>query len=96
MGMFDSFYDEGGREWQTKAFDRNLDEWHVGDPFPADGPGSFQVEVLGDGPNRDDFRDSFATIRSGRVEGVDVPRDTALPLVRFGGGLKPPERDAIP
>jgi hypothetical protein len=90
MGMFDSFYDETGREWQTKAFDCGLDVWEIGDRFESEGPQTFQVEVLGSDyskGSREDFRDSFATIRNGVVEAVDVPRDDTLPLIDYGGHL---------
>ena len=92
MGMFDSFYDDQGREWQTKAFDRALDEWRVGDPFPADGLVSFQVEVIGDaqGSTFDGTyrtRDAIVTIRNNVVTEVPADRDPALPLLGYGGGL---------
>jgi hypothetical protein len=95
--MFDSFYDETGREWQTKAFDCNLDVWQVGDRFETEGPQTFQVEVLGSDRSagrREDFRDSFATIRAGRVESVDVPRDETLLLFNYSSGFVLPEDDA--
>lgn len=92
MGMFDSFYDAQDREWQTKAFDRNLDVWRVGDEFPADGCVSFQVEVIGDahGSTFDGTyrtRDALVTVRDNVVAEVPAERDHTLPLVAYSGGL---------
>lgn len=97
MGMFDSFYDVAGVEWQTKAFDCDLLVWHVGDPLSADGPVAFQVEVIGDGHRNSEGRyvtqDSFVTVRDGVVEAVNVARDPTLALVGYSGGLlEPPAR----
>lgn len=90
MGMFDSFYDQDDRDWQTKAFDCDLEVWRVGDPFSVDGSGAFQVEVIGDG-RRIDGRytttDSFVTIADGVVVEVPADRDHRLPLVGYSGGL---------
>lgn len=103
MGMFDSFYDPSGREWQTRAFDCQLHAWQVGSPFETEGPQTFQVEVLGSDyskGHRTDFRDSFVTVRDGRVEAVDVPRDESLLLFNYSSGfvqpiLSPGERGAL-
>lgn len=84
MGMFDSFIDEAGHEWQTKAFERNLDVWMIGDAVPGDGAESYQVEVVGGG--REDFRDSLATVRGGILASVDDERDPSLPLLAYYGG----------
>lgn len=31
MGMYDSFIDRAGREWQTKELDSTLQVWRLGD-----------------------------------------------------------------
>jgi hypothetical protein len=92
MGMFDSFYDADGREWQTKAFDCNLDVWRIGDAFPADGSIAFQVEVIGDaqGSTFDGTyrtRDALVTVRDNLVAEVPAERDPTLPLIAYSGGL---------
>lgn len=85
MGMFDSLYDAKSNEWQTKAFDCDLDNYGIGDPIPADGALTFQVEILGE---RDGgFPWSLATVRNGVLEAVDVDRDPTLPLVGYSGGV---------
>jgi hypothetical protein len=83
--MFDSLYDADGREWQTKAFDRNLDEYRIGDVIPADCAASYQVEIYCG--FRDDYRESLATIRSGVLVAIDDQRDQRLPLIDWGGHL---------
>jgi hypothetical protein len=91
MGMFDSFYDPGGREWQTKAFECDLVVWRVGDPFPADGCASFQVEVISsvgstfDGTYR--LLDGYVTVRDCVVAEVPAERDHSLPLIGYFGAL---------
>lgn len=83
MGMFDSLYDEHGTEWQTKAFDRNLDVYHIGDTIVADSRVSFQVEVCGG--RRETFRDTLATIHDGVLASIDDERDPALLLLNYDG-----------
>jgi hypothetical protein len=91
MGMFDRLYDERGHDWQTKAFDRNLDRYSIGDPIPCEwGVSTFQVEVLGD-PEPHVFVYSFATVRGGVLTSVNDERDPSLPLLTYGGGLMSPE-----
>ena len=82
MGMFDSLIDANGHEWQTKAFARCLDEYRIGDEIPADGPATYQVEILGDRP---DYIDALATIRDGVLEAIPVERDPRLPLLDYSG-----------
>ena len=88
--MFDSMYDAHGAEWQTKAFARELSRFQIGDEAPhPDGvawptPAAYQVRVFGGG--HDHPRDSYATIRDGRVAAVPAIRNEALPLVDYHGG----------
>lgn len=85
MGMFDSFIDEHGRDWQTKAFDCVLARWSVGDEFrSAETHGPFQVEIY-DMTDAGEWCESFAQIAGGRVVGVGVPRDASLPLLSWSG-----------
>lgn len=84
MGMFDSFYDADGVEWQTKAFDCLLSRWEIGDAVPT-APIDHQVKVLG-GPESDPFQNSFATLRGGRLACVPDVRDSSLPLLDYAGG----------
>lgn len=84
MGMFDSFYDAKGNEWQTKAFGCNLDKFHIGDIVPVL-PSVFQVEVIGGDDGK--WRNSYVTIRNGVVVSVDDLRDDNLPLVSYTGGV---------
>lgn len=89
MGMFDSFYDANGDEWQTKAFDCLLDVYRIGERVPPlAGRRSlltdYQVEIMG-GPIPSGNRDSFVTVRNRVVDAIDVPRDTTLPLVTYHG-----------
>lgn len=91
MGMFDSLHDEDGHEWQTKAFDCNLDVYKIGDrmsrsDFPASYPHTYQVEVLG-GDDADPYTDSCATVCDGILESVHDPRDESLPLINYCGHL---------
>jgi hypothetical protein len=89
MGMFDSLFDAENHEWQTKAFDCNLDEYAIGDRIPADGAASYQVEVLsstGVWPTRE-FIHAFATIEHGILIAAGVERDNRLPLLDYSGRL---------
>lgn len=90
MGMFDSFYDADGHEWQTKAFDCELDVWRIGDSFTADCGLSFQVYVLGStGSTLNGTYETFeslATIRDGVVAAVPDERDESLFLLDYSGG----------
>lgn len=85
MGMFDSFYDAQSNEWQTKAFERNLEVWGIGDTIPGDGAETYQVEVIGD--HGGEFPWSLATIRGGVLTEVPAERDPRLPLVGYSGGV---------
>lgn len=79
-GMFDSFIAKDGNDWQTKAFDCQLDEWQIGDKAPE--PGDYQVEVIGY------LGDEFCEVRGGIVRKVPDERDESLPrMYRFGGWL---------
>lgn len=80
MGMFDSFYDAKGREWQTKAFGNQLAAWRVGDPISS-APIDHQVAVYGTDGGTQEWADSFATIRGGKVAEVPAERDESLPLL---------------
>lgn len=89
MGMFDSLFDGEGREWQTKAFECDLDEYRLGDRIISDSVASYQVEVLhtvGSWPNREHI-DAFATIERGVLVAIGVPRDERLPLLDYSGHL---------
>lgn len=89
MGMFDSLFNEQGHEYQTKAFDCELDEYQIGDPIVCDGPASFQVEVLG-GPEYNSIIDAFATVTGGTLSAVGVDRDKRYPLLNYSGHLIEP------
>jgi hypothetical protein len=96
MGMFDSFYDAKGQEWQTKAYNRQLEAFELGDTVPLVPPYDlmgYQVEVLG-GPYESPYEDAYATIRDGRVAQVPAERDGTLPLLNYGGHLIEPTKEA--
>ena len=85
--MFDSLYDADGHEWQTKAFDCNLDEYRIGDEIEADMDATFQVEVMtsrGTYPDRE-YTHSLATVRNGVLWRVPDERDERLPLLNYSG-----------
>lgn len=95
MGMFDSFYD-GPREWQTKAFDCELDVYRVGDRVPSSDPQTYQVAVLGDGRSYgigDEFTNALATVRDGVLTEVPAKRDAALPLRDYWGHVIEPANE---
>lgn len=83
MGMYDSFYDAEGNEWQTKAFDCELESYGMGDELPYLGTDTYQVEVLGG--YRQPFIDSYATIRDRRLASTNGERDETLPLIDYHG-----------
>ena len=83
MGMFDSLYDEDDTEWQTKAFERVLAQYNIGDVIDSDFPVTYQVEVIGG--KGEGFTRSNATIFCGVLAEVDVPRDPLLPLIDYSG-----------
>jgi len=79
MGMFDSFYDTAGDEWQTKALSRSLDQYGIGDDVP--GPrADYQMKVLGDAGY------AYATIREGALASLPDERDASLPLRDYFDG----------
>lgn len=82
--MFDSFYSADGEEYQTKAFDRTLAEWNIGDKVPAVNI-TCQVEVW----SRD--WNEFALLENGVLVAVPVPRDVSLPFFDYQGYLYPAE-----
>ena len=84
MGMFDSFYDENGDEWQTKAMDCNLDVYDIGDRL-TEPPGDFQMEVIG-GPLESGCEWAWVTVRGGVVAEVGVKRDPSLMAIGYSGG----------
>lgn len=85
MGMFDSFRDDKGGEWQTKAMGRNLDSFRVGEPIPGP-PLDYQMEVIG-GPYRHTVGEwTFVTIRDGLLAKVPAERDETLALWNYSGG----------
>jgi hypothetical protein len=83
MGMFDSVYDADGNEWQTKAFDRVLAEWSIGDEFTT-AASDFQFKVYG-GPAPSS--DAIATVRDNVLTAVPAERDGTLPLIDYQGGV---------
>ncbi len=86
MGMFDSFYDSAGVEWQTKALDCTLTNYDIGDVIP--GPSvDYQMDVCG-GPDDNPFQEAYATIRGGVLASVPDERDNSLPLVDYHGSWK--------
>ena len=82
--MFDSFYDEDGNEWQTKAFDCMLKSYHCGDLLPSV-IGDYQVEVFG-GPDGHE-EDGLAYVNADVLTAVPVERDTSLPLIGYWGDV---------
>jgi hypothetical protein len=80
MGMFDSLYDANGNEFQTKAFECLLTEYHIGDDVDAM-LFTYQVEIFG-GPNNED---SYATVVDGTIIAIDVPRDETFTLINYYG-----------
>ncbi len=93
MGMFDSFYDAKGNEWQTKAFGRSLRRWGLGDEIPGAAPIDFQVEVFG-GPRYGSSEDALATLSEGRVVAVPDQRHYGLPLLDYNGAWKKQARSS--
>jgi hypothetical protein len=88
MGMFDSFYDESDREWQTKALACDLDVYRIGDRI-GEGAHDWQLEVIGPcGHSRWPRWDCahWVTIRGGRVAEVGVDRDPSLFAMAYSGG----------
>lgn len=95
--MFDRLY-VGDVEWQTKAYDCNLDNYFVGDEMPSihkDYPDSYQVEILG-GEHifTKRSRRSLATVVDGVLVSIDNERVRSLPLIDYGGNLRTPSPGA--
>ena len=90
--MFDSFYDEEGNEWQTKAFDCRMKQYRCGDLLPSV-IGDYQVEVFG-GP-AGEKEDGLAYINADVLTAIPVEGDTSLPLLDYWGDvLERGERNA--
>ena len=87
MGMFDSLIADDGGDWQTKAFECDLDTYRIGDAIPNPRPTylTYQVKVLGGGRG-EAFIDSYATVLHGFLASVPDPRDEHLPLLDYSGG----------
>jgi hypothetical protein len=85
MGMFDSLYDQLGREWQTKALARSLNRYEIGDKVPGP-PLDHQMEVIGDHNVVPPYRWAFANIRGGRLAELPVDRDPSLPVRLYSSG----------
>ena len=79
MGMFDSFYDAKGYEWQSKALACSLTSYRPGDTVPS-APLDHQMKVIGH------RRWAYATIRDQCLESVGSDRDMRLPLLDYTGG----------
>lgn len=84
MGMYDKLYDADGTEWQTKAFDRELEQYHIGSRMPG-GPVSYQVEIKGG--RGTGYTESLATIHAGVLVEVDAERDPLLILIGYYGRI---------
>jgi hypothetical protein len=86
MGMFDSLYDASGNEYQTKALDRVLNRYEVGDIIELDAVDGFrdvidyQMKVLGTAGME------CATVTNKRLSAVPAKRDYSLPLLDYFGG----------
>jgi len=89
MGMFDSFRDDKGGEWQTKALDCFLKSYRLGDEVSGP-PIDYQMEVIGGRRNRDIGEWTFVTIRSGRVAEIPAERDESLPVRNYSSGWDHP------
>lgn len=91
MGMFDSFYDEAGNEWQTKAYRCGLDVYRVGDKVPfIEGTKDltdYQVAIIGETPD-DPYTDSLATIRGDVLVAIHAKRDPSLPRLDYFGNVR--------
>jgi hypothetical protein len=87
MGMFDSFYDAEGLEWQSKALACLLNRYDIGDDVPGP-PIDYQMELIGgyDEARPDRCYWVFATIRDGRLADLPCDRDTALPVLAYSSG----------
>lgn len=89
MGMFDSLYEGAhenyGREWQTKAFQCNLDTYCVGDEMPPlEGRVTYQVEIFRH-TRAEGGTDSLATVVDGVLVSIDNERAHTLPLFNYSG-----------
>lgn len=93
MGMFDSFYDARGDEWQTKAYGCSLERWDVGATIPGP-PIDYQAEVIG-GANYGHLW-KYATIRAGVLTSAGDERDESLPLCLYSSGWELPTKGATP
>jgi hypothetical protein len=91
MGMYDSFYDAHGGDWQTKALGKALDRYDIGDPVPGP-PIDYQAKVLG-GLRHVPSQWSYVTIRNGRVVSVPSARDHSLPLLDYSSGWTPATKE---
>jgi hypothetical protein len=76
-------------EWQTKAYDCELNHYFIGDQMPVIEPydlADYQVEILGETPGTR-FTDSLATVRGGVLRSIHDERDPSLPRVNYSGHL---------
>jgi hypothetical protein len=80
MGMFDSFYDADGIEWQTKALRCLLESYEIGDAVPC-GLTDHQIKVFSFPPSRN----GYATLRNGFLVSVGLGREGSLPLMDYFG-----------
>jgi hypothetical protein len=69
--------------YQTKAYERMLDRYYIGDQMPTApfGITDYQVRVIGGHP----VAYVYATIRGGVLTAVGVDRDESLPALGYFG-----------
>lgn len=81
MGMYDSFIDRTGREWQTKELDNALQVWRPGDTIDSEHipkRGTVNIRVYDFDEQKKQLVDATVTITDGIVKSIRP--DTEAPV----------------
>lgn len=73
MGIYDSFIDRVGREWQTKELDNTLQVWRLGDKVESEyipKRGTVNVRVYDYDEHKKQLVDATVTITDGIVKSI--------------------------
>lgn len=78
MGMYDSFIDRTGREWQTKELDNRLLVWRLGDTIDSEHipkRGTVKVRVYDYDEQKKQLVDATVTITDSIVKSITPDRE---------------------
>ena len=78
MGVYDSFIDRVGREWQTKELDNTLRVWRLGDNIDSEHipkRGTVNIRVYNYDKTKKELVDATVTITDSIVQSIKPDRE---------------------